>query len=57
MDLKLKVATCVAVLSVLGCSSEPDIEVSIEPNQHWGTLVFTIQAISDEVVVEDDVIS
>jgi hypothetical protein len=34
-----------------------DIEVSISTNSHWGTLVFDVQAITDNTVVSDVVIN
>jgi len=57
MKLKAKTAIGMAILLLFGCSSEPNIEVSIQPNQHWGTLVFIIQATTDEVIVKNVVIN
>ncbi|EOW9552430.1 hypothetical protein ACO11T_003617 [Vibrio fluvialis] len=34
-----------------------DIEVSISTNSHWGTLVFDLQAITDNTVISDVVIN
>ncbi|MBU5877001.1 hypothetical protein JVW17_19960, partial [Vibrio cholerae O1] len=34
-----------------------DIEVSISTNPHWGTLVFDLQAITDNTVISDVVIN
>lgn len=57
MKIKIKTAICIAILSLSGCSSEPNIEVSIESNQYHGSLVFTIQATTDEVIVKNVVIN
>ncbi|EHH0795623.1 hypothetical protein J7I09_004077 [Vibrio vulnificus] len=34
-----------------------DIEVSISTNSHWGTLVFDLQAIADNIVISNVVIN
>jgi uncharacterized protein YcfL len=39
-------------LLVVGCSSDPDVAVTIEANQYWGTLVFDIQAAADDAVIK-----
>lgn len=57
MKLKEKSAILLIAFSLLGCSSEPNVEISIQTNQHWGTLVFNVQAISDEVIIEDVIIN
>lgn len=57
MKIKINIAIFLAISSLSGCSSEPNIEVSIQPNQYHGSLVFIIQAIADEVVVENVVIN
>jgi len=36
------------------CSeSKPDVDVSIRTNSHWGTLVYNIQATTEDVVISD----
>ena len=59
MELKAKMAMSMVALLLFGCSSEPNIEVSIQPNQYqyWRTLVFIIQATTNEVVVTNVVVN
>ena len=52
-----KIAIGIAIVLLTGCSSEPNIEVSIQTNQHWGSLVFVIQSIADDVVVSNVVVN
>ncbi|EGQ7698849.1 hypothetical protein IS637_002524 [Vibrio vulnificus] len=54
----------VLILGVTACSEQEeaktltaDIEVSISTNSHWGTLVFDLQAITDNTVISNVVIN
>ncbi|MCG9598652.1 hypothetical protein L1D15_18225 [Vibrio sp. Isolate25] len=54
----------VLILGVTACSEQEeaqtvtaDIEVSISTNQHWGTLVFDIQAVTDSTVISNVIIN
>lgn len=57
MHLKLKALLLAALFSLVGCSAESDVEVYIKTNEFWGTLVFVIQATTDEAVVKKVVIN
>jgi len=52
MKLIATVTIWAATLSLLGCSSKPDIEVTISPNQYWGPLVFNVQSTGDSATVK-----
>ena len=52
MKIKLKITICTAALLLFGCSSGPDIEVSISPDLYQNA-IFDIQAIGENVVVKD----
>ncbi|MGB6007772.1 hypothetical protein [Castellaniella sp.] len=57
MNSYIKAIIFLATLSLLGCSSKPNVEVSIQPNRSWGNLAFFIQATSDDVVVKNVIIN
>jgi hypothetical protein len=39
-------------VSLSGCLTSPDVDVSIEENEFWGSVVFKIQAKEDEVLLK-----
>lgn len=39
-------------LLLAACSSDPDVAVTIEANQYWGTLAFDIQAATDDAIIK-----
>lgn len=49
----------VSVLSsgLIACSSEPELELTVQNNPHWGTLMLDIQSLEDDLVLEDIVIN
>lgn len=65
--LKLSVQITTLTILLIGltaCSEEQepqqtpaDIEVSISTNEHWGTLVFNLQAITDNTTINNVVIN
>lgn len=38
-------------------SSKSDVDVSLQTNPHWGTLMYNIQANADDVVISDVVVN
>lgn len=55
----LAVAVLAGVAAALpACGSgKADVSVTLQPNQYWGTLVYAIQAETDEVVISDVVVN
>lgn len=46
------------LIGLTACSDgEADIELSISTNPHWGTLMFDLQAVNDNAVIENVIIN
>lgn len=59
--LRMRLMACAVLASAAAllpaCSSKPDVEVNLQTNPHWGTLMYNIQATTEDVTISQVVIN